>query len=409
MPVVRTLDVVLRPNKEQERKMLTTLKKCCFLYNHLLEFCRNKQENNEGRPSYFDLNKHLTCLKKQQTNLKDVYSQVLTNVSTRVTKSFDNYLRRLKAKKEKAGYPRFKSLQRYDSFTYPQNGFVLNNGYLTLSKIGAIKAYGIRKTHGQFKICTIKREGYGPNYRWKASLVFICDEIATTFIEDTRTPCGIDLDLIDTVTVSDGTVFTNTKNIIKAESTVAKILRKKMKYEKGTDQRNKFNQHIFHLFSKIKRTMKSERYFIVNKLVKKHNIIAIEKLNIQALEDKSLNKGMRKSYRDATWDKLLNTLKYKAEEAGSSVLEVNPSYTSQMCSKCGNYVEKDLSERRHHCPFCGLDIGRDLNAAINILRLGLQALQSTTDKWKVFPVGKMITELDSNNPTTPDGISTNPN
>ena len=409
MSVIRTLDVVLRPNKGLERKMLTTLKKCCFLYNHLLEYCINQHENNENHPSYYDLNKHLTTFKKEQTDLRDIYSQVLTNVSTRVTRSFDNYLRRLNAKKEKAGYPRFKSLQRYDSFTYPQKGFILNDGYLTLSKIGSIKAYGIRKMPGQLKMCTIKREGYSPNFRWRASLVFVCEEITTSFIEDTRIPCGVDLGLINTVTVSDGTVFTNNKHIIKAESSVGRILKKKNRYEKETNQYNKYNQQLFHLFSKIKRLMKAERYLIVNELVKNHNIIAIEKLNIQALREKSLSKGMRKSYRDATWDKLLNTLKYKAEEAGSSITEVNPSYTSQMCSICGNYVEKNLSERRHHCPFCGLDIGRDLNAAKNILRLGLQAFQNTTDKWRVFPARKMITELESFIPTTPDGTSNNPN
>ena len=46
---------------------------------------------------------------------------------------------------------------------------------------------------------------------------------------------------------------------------------------------------------------------------------------------------------------------------------------SKMCSGCGMLVKKDLSERVHNGPFCGLSIDRDLNAAINILRLGLQS------------------------------------
>ncbi|MCJ7445666.1 MAG: transposase, partial [Methanotrichaceae archaeon] len=44
------------------------------------------------------------------------------------------------------------------------------------------------------------------------------------------------------------------------------------------------------------------------------------------------------------------------------------------CSRCGLIVKKDLSERMHNCPFCNLSIDRDLNAAKNILRLGLQSL-----------------------------------
>ena len=367
--------------------MLDTVGHCCFLYNHLLEYCREQYEKGEKHPSEFDLDKHITEFKKEHPELKDVYSQVLTNVSTRLSKAFDGFFRRVKEKKEEAGYPRFRSFQRYDSFTYTQNGFSLKNGHLELSKIGPVKAYGIRKMTGKLKTCTIKREGFAPHYRWKALLTYEFDDISTGFIEDTRTPCGIDMGLTNTVTISDGKVYTNSKHIVKAESSIARIQRKISKYDKGTEQRNKYGQHLFHAFSNLKRKMKAERFRIVNELIDDHNIIAFESLNIKALEDKSLGKGMRKSYRDARWGHLLQTLRYKAEEAGTGLIEVNPAYTSQMCSLCGNIVEKELSERRHRCPHCGLDIGRDLNAARNILRLGLQALQSGTDEWRVVPFG----------------------
>jgi transposase len=64
-----------------------------------------------------------------------------------------------------------------------------------------------------------------------------------------------------------------------------------------------------------------------------------------------------------------------AEEAGRTVVLINPRNTSKMCSRCGNLVEKDLSVRVHDCPDCGLVLDRDQNAAINILRLGLQNLR----------------------------------
>ena len=70
---------------------------------------------------------------------------------------------------------------------------------------------------------------------------------------------------------------------------------------------------------------------------------------------------------------------YKRDEmptvcAGSRVLFVSPKYTSQMCSGCGAIVQKELEERWHQCS-CGCSLDRDYNAAINILRLGLQALE----------------------------------
>jgi putative transposase len=54
----------------------------------------------------------------------------------------------------------------------------------------------------------------------------------------------------------------------------------------------------------------------------------------------------------------------------------DPRNTSQMCSRCGSIVKKDLSVRYHNCPYCGLNIDRDINAAINILDL---ALRTVTD------------------------------
>ena len=58
---------------------------------------------------------------------------------------------------------------------------------------------------------------------------------------------------------------------------------------------------------------------------------------------------------------------YKAESAGCKVVFVDPKDTTKECSNCHQMVEKELSERTHNCPFCGLVIDRDLNAAKNIL------------------------------------------
>ncbi len=388
MSTIRVLEIVLRPNRTQEKRMLDAIGHCCFLYNHLLKYCMEQYEMGEKHPSEFSLNKHITEFKKEHLELKDVYSQVLLNVSTRLSRAFNGFFRRVREKEEKAGYPRFRSFQRYDSFSYVQHGFSLKDGHLDLSKIGPVKAYGIRRVNGKLKMCTVKREGYSPHYRWRALLTYEFDDISTEFIEDTRVPCGIDLGLTNTVTVSDGKVYTNSKHITNAESLISRIHRKMSKFEKGTEQRNKYGQQLFHAFSNLKRRMKAERFEIVNELTDDHDVISFEKLNIRALEDKSLGKGMRKSYRDANWGNLLQTLRYKAAEAGTKIVEVNPAYTSQVCSVCGIIVEKELSDRRHRCPHCGLDIDRDLNAAKNILRLGLQALQSRTDEWRVITVGK---------------------
>jgi putative transposase len=86
------------------------------------------------------------------------------------------------------------------------------------------------------------------------------------------------------------------------------------------------------------------------------------------------NHCLAKSIADAAWSQLVNFTSYKAENAGRDVVQVNPRNTSKMCSGCGELADIDLRVRIFHCMGCGLVIDRDLNAVINILRLGLQSL-----------------------------------
>lgn len=101
-------------------------------------------------------------------------------------------------------------------------------------------------------------------------------------------------------------------------------------------------------------------------LVNNYGLIAVEDLNIKGMA----NGMLAKSISDAGWGDFLNMIAYKAEEAGRVFVRVNPSGTSQNCCACGHRQEKTLSERRHDCATCGVSLGRDHNAALNILAAG---------------------------------------
>jgi len=110
-------------------------------------------------------------------------------------------------------------------------------------------------------------------------------------------------------------------------------------------------------------------------VVNRFGVIAFEDLNVKGMQQNN-NKGLAKSIADASWGMFINATMNKAEEAGSKVVLINPKLTSQVCSRCGLVTPKKLSERIHRCG-CGLEMDRDLNASINILRLGLQSLGLT--------------------------------
>ena len=107
-------------------------------------------------------------------------------------------------------------------------------------------------------------------------------------------------------------------------------------------------------------------------LVNQYQVMAFEKLDIQQMQHNKL-KGMNKSIGDAAWDQFIAYTICKAEWAGRTAVMIDPRNTSKMCSRCGQLVEKTLSDRVHSCS-CGLTLDRDHNAALNILALGMKSL-----------------------------------
>ncbi|MGB2625143.1 MAG: hypothetical protein WAK20_00030, partial [Candidatus Acidiferrum sp.] len=100
--------------------------------------------------------KQLPDIKRIRPDVAGVFSQVLQDTLRRLDKTYKAFFMRVK-RGRKAGFPRFKGRNRYDSFTYPQSGFELG-GKLQLSKIGNIKIKQHRDIEGEIKTLTIRRE-----------------------------------------------------------------------------------------------------------------------------------------------------------------------------------------------------------------------------------------------------------
>jgi putative transposase len=108
------------------------------------------------------------------------------------------------------------------------------------------------------------------------------------------------------------------------------------------------------------------------KIVREFDAIAVEDLNVKGMVK---NHHLAKSIGDAGWNQFVLILTSKAEEAGREVIKVNPTYTTQDCSKCGHRERKTLATREHRCVNCGFIAHRDHNAALNIKgRAGLSGM-----------------------------------
>jgi len=182
---------------------------------------------------------------------------------------------------------------------------------------------------------------------------------------------GIDVGLESFATLSNREKIDNPRFFRSEEKALAKAQRRLSKYEKGTPERRKALKVVQRTHERIANRRYDFAHQVSHNLVEKFGLIAFEDLSITKMLK---NHCLAKSISDAAWRMLVITTSYKAESAGSKVVLVDPRNTSQLCSRCGLKVTKSLSDRVHECPQCGLVMDRDENAAINILRLGLQSL-----------------------------------
>lgn len=376
----KALKYRIYPIKKQKELLDTTLKLCCWLYNTALEQRKEVYRITQKSISCYEQKKELPSIKTEFPNYNNIHSQVLQDVIERVDAAFQGFFRRLKANNGKAGYPRYKSHKRYDSFTYPQSGFKLTKDKkrIELSKIGLIriKLHRPIPENAKIKACTIKREGE----QWYA--VFSCDiNIPTPEKKPVKTAVGIDLGVSNYAVLSNGEEIENPKYLKQSEEKLKEV---QSKYSKGKSK--KLKRQLVKLHRKVANQRKDFQHKLSRKLVDTYDLIAYEDLSIkQMIEDNEYN--LQKHISDASWGRFIAMLVYKAEEAGKYCIAVNPRGTTQRCSSCGEVVSKTLSEREHNCQNCGFRTTRDHNASINILRSGAGLVMNQSPKPIPFKVG----------------------
>jgi putative transposase len=286
-------------------------------------------------------------------------------VLRRLDKTFSNFFRRLK-KGKKAGYPRFKGKYRYDSFTYPQSGFALDyhKKKLRLSKIGDIniKLHRPIPAEGVIKTCTITRD---VDHWYACFTVELPDSEPESQQRAIQKAIGVDVGLKSLLTLNTGDTIDNPRWLRNSEKQVAKEQRRQARKQKGSNNRYKQNRKVAREHRKIRNQRKDFHHKLSRKLVDSYDLIVYEKLTITNMVK---NHNVAKSISDAGWGQLIWFTEYKAEEAGTLVEYVSAYNTTQLCSRCGKLVPKTLATRIHSCPYCGLDVARDHNSAITILR-----------------------------------------
>ena len=320
--------------------------------------------------------------KEKYPFLKEVDSLALANAWINLQAAFSNFFGR--TRKKKNGFPKFKSFKRSKKAytTNNQRGrsdIAILKGSIKLPKVKSVKAeiHRVPDENWVLKSATISQDRDGNYY---ASVLFAFEEEKPTYKIDTHNAIGLDYASDGLYVDNNGNIGTNHKFYRESHAKLAKAQRKlsRMKGSKKHEKKSSNYRKQLRKVNKIHRHIANQRKDNLHKLsteiANRYDIVCVEDLNMQAMSNKGFGNG--KATMDNGYGMFLPMLEYKLNERGKYLIKVDKWYpSSQICHACGTLHPemKDLKIRTMRCD-CGLVIGRDQNAAINILNEGLRIL-----------------------------------
>ena len=355
----------LYPNNEQ-RQTLDRVLNCGAhrqLYNAALQERREAWQKCRISLYYRDQAKQLKELRTFDEDAAWLNYSSIQQTLRRLDKAFQAFFRRVQAGEE-PGYPRFKGKGWFKSVCYLYgDGIRLKADRLYIQHVGLLRIFQHRALpdDAKIKMVILKRDKLG---NWYASLQL---ELPDPEPADIMGPdVGIDMGLSSFATLSTGEQVDNPRWFRASEEKLAVLQRLRARCQRGSRQYRELTRQIRRWHEHIANQRRDFHHKVSTELVRRFGFIALEQLNLSGLCRSHVSKSMG----DAGWGYFLAMLSYKAENAGQTVVKVDPHHTSQNCSGCGCLVKKPLSERLHVCPDCGLVLDRDHNAALNILGRG---------------------------------------
>ncbi len=377
-----------------------------FIQNKCLRYWMDDKGKSLNR---YDLNKHCAVLAAEFPFADELNSMARQSAAERawsaIARFYDNCKKKVKGKK---GFPKFKKHCR--SVEYKTSGWKLSDTRKTITfsdkkGIGTLKLKGTYDLN-YYDIKQIKRvrlvrraDGYYAQFAIDVDL-----KVET---QPTGQVVGIDLGLKYFIADNKGNVELPPQFYRKSEKQCSLANRKKSKKydpkKKKAKQPQSNNYHKArnryarkHL--RVSRQRKEYCKRLAYSVIQSNDLVAYEDLNVKGLVR---NRHLAKSISDAGWSTFRSWLEYFGHKYGKVTVAVSPHNTSQNCSKCGEKVKKSLSTRTHVCPYCGYTEDRDVNASINILKLGLSTVGHTgTYAWGDLPSWAIGANLSSNGEST---------
>ena len=358
----------LRPTPSQERTLLAWLGLTRELYNAALEERCDAWKKQRVSVSCFDQFKKLPAVREARPEFAAVPSVVQRGALRRLDRAFAAFFRRCKAG-ETPGHPRFKNARRWNSILIDDisqlSPIVAGGKRISVPLLGKVKVHiaDDRRLPGTPKAMRLTFA------LGKWFVTFACVDVPTKPLPATGATVGVDLGLLTFAATSDGVLYDNPRALREARIDVERAQRRVSRRRRGSKRRKAAVQVLARRHGHVANVRREHHITVALSLVSRYDTIVMEDLNVRGLARSRL----AKSVNDAAWGTFHHWLSCKAEEAGRTVVKVDPYGTSQACSSCGCVAAEKLSlaVRTFACAACGMSLDRDVNAARNIKGLGL--------------------------------------
>ncbi|NEQ05988.1 MAG: transposase [Moorea sp. SIO4E2] len=357
-------------NKSQYQSIDEAIRTMKFVRNS----CLRLWMDNKGLNKY-DLNKYCKTLAKNFPFANELNSTARQAAAERawssISRFFDNCKKKVPGKK---GFPNFQKNCR--SVEYKQSGWKISPDQKSITftdkkGIGKLKLKGTwdlwRFDKKQIKRVRIVKRADGYYVQFCVSV-----EVKEQLVPADAT-VGLDVGLKDFYTDSRGKTEPNPRFYRTGEKRLKFYQRRVSRKKKGSTNRRKAVNRLGRQHLKISRQREEHAKRLARCVVRSNDLIAYEDLRVKNLVK---NHCLAKSINDAGWYQFRKWLEHFGTKFGRVTVAVNPAYTSQNCSGCGEVVKKSLSTRTHTCR-CGCELDRDHNAAINILNRALGTVGHT--------------------------------
>ena len=383
----------LYPTKSQEVYINKHFGCCRYVYNYFLDKSNKSYKDTKKIPNYYDNCAELTKLKNTEEYnwLKEVNSQSLQKSIKNLSIAYKRFFSGISEK------PDFHTKNSAQCYNLSKESVKVIGNRITVAKFKeGIKFDNHRKIDGDIKCCSISKNPAGEYY---ISLSVKKDMEKLPLSEKFL---GIDLGIKDFITISDGNKISPPKFKKSKLSKLKYLQRKHSKKQLKSNNREKVRKKYAKLYNHLSNQKKDFFHKLSLKLVSENQVLMIEDLDVKGMMEKNNKKhksNLAGMIQECSWSDFIKMLKYKAEFYGHNVFEIDRWYpSSKTCYSCG-YVNKKLTlkDREWDCHICGEHHDRDINAAKNILREGINELiqiiaVGTTVKslWSCSHLGGML-------------------